>query len=252
MQVVSDIHFENRSRPFSIQPLAPYLACCGDIGNMNSPASYSAFLNECSPRWKHIFLVMGNHEYYGSRMAKAEANMQAMAAKYTNVTYLEKGCFDIPDTDYRIAGTTLWTKVPSIFVDDISWAICDYRYIKVNADNRVRKLLVYDTNRYHDESVTWIQAEMQRATADKKRLILLTHHAPITGCQAPKYKGVLNSAFQTDLTAWIGSPLVAWFYGHTHYSLSRICNGVTVQTNAVGYEDESNTKYDPNMVFNLK
>lgn len=67
IQIMSDLHLEfGRSyESFSFKPTAPYLALLGDIGRtIDEP--YFAFLGMLLTNYDKVFLVMGNHEGYGS------------------------------------------------------------------------------------------------------------------------------------------------------------------------------------------
>jgi predicted phosphodiesterase len=73
---ISDIHlefmrpnhyenFRNRWRPDIKQ--ADVLVLAGDIGNPRQPL-YREFLQHCSQNCKKVFLIAGNHEFYGTTL----------------------------------------------------------------------------------------------------------------------------------------------------------------------------------------
>ena len=78
-----------------------------------------------------IFLVPGHHEYYNSVM-KATSEIDDHFRKFCEVhgvIYLNKETYDIPETDLRIAGCTLWSNVRKEQVEQVR-KISDYYFIK--------------------------------------------------------------------------------------------------------------------------
>ncbi len=86
----------------------------------------------------------------------------------------------------------------------------------------------------------------------------MTHHAPLfnnpsTECYTcnPKYTNSVNQyAFNNDLSHIIKSPLVAWLYGHTHYTGKFKYNDVIIATNQLGYDNEE-TNFNPYAYLNF-
>src|SRR5688572_28243834 len=68
IQIVSDIHLEFRSKANMpiIKRHAENLALLGDIGKPFC-TSYASFIGEQAETFDHIFVVMGNHEYYNAK-----------------------------------------------------------------------------------------------------------------------------------------------------------------------------------------
>jgi len=76
-QLLSDIHLEFPSAlehfpPFPV--LAPYLFLVGDIG-YPSKESYAKFLFAQSERYKGVFILAGNHEYYKTIYQQAKRDI---------------------------------------------------------------------------------------------------------------------------------------------------------------------------------
>src|SRR5947208_562344 len=67
LQVMSDLHLEaERSYSnFDIPHSAPYLILAGDIGCLLEYKNYLGFLSHQCTRFEHVYLVLGNHEFYG-------------------------------------------------------------------------------------------------------------------------------------------------------------------------------------------
>ncbi|MBE3043363.1 metallophosphoesterase, partial [Candidatus Bathyarchaeota archaeon] len=67
IQLLSDIHLEVASQytTYTFPQTAPYLLLAGDIGNLAHRAPYLAFLTTLVPKYTRIFLLLGNHDFYG-------------------------------------------------------------------------------------------------------------------------------------------------------------------------------------------
>jgi len=72
IQYISDIHLELlhieeiKSRINKIIPVCPTLILAGDIGNPFHQG-YKLFIQEMNNKFEKVFLVSGNHEYYGGK-----------------------------------------------------------------------------------------------------------------------------------------------------------------------------------------
>lgn len=63
IQVLSDIHLEEKAQIPSILPMSDTLFLAGDIGVLGNNL-YESFINYCSKGWDIVFYVLGNHELY--------------------------------------------------------------------------------------------------------------------------------------------------------------------------------------------
>ena len=113
VQIVSDIHLEQRHENFRVpfDVCAPYLALLGDIGDPWSDV-YIAFLEWTSKQYVHVFLILGNHEYFHNQPSKVAKRVQSIVRYLPNISFLNCSFFDLPFTDVRFLGCTLWSHVP--------------------------------------------------------------------------------------------------------------------------------------------
>jgi hypothetical protein len=67
MQFMSDLHLEvgQQYATFDFTARCPYLILGGDIGRLVDYDDYLAFLERQAGKFRRIFLVLGNHEFYG-------------------------------------------------------------------------------------------------------------------------------------------------------------------------------------------
>lgn len=238
IQVVSDLHLESPDRAFcreaaDVPPVAPYLALLGDIGDPFD-ASYSEFAARQSGRFRRVFVVLGNHEWYGSEGRDCLARARDVAARLPNVHVLEKEAVEVDGV--RVLGTTLWSEV------DYQTACCMNDFYEISGWTH-RKALDE-----HRACVDWLTRQLRE---HGRPTVVLTHHAPMLGFTSPpRFAGSdTESGFATDLGRLVRAPVVAWFHGHTHWSHERVVNdGVLVASNAAGFVDED-TRFDPARVF---
>ena len=60
----------------------------GDIGNPHH-MTYSKFLTEISAKFKKIFLIAGNHEYYGNELEDTRQMIHRIVDKLDNISFLD-------------------------------------------------------------------------------------------------------------------------------------------------------------------
>ncbi|KAL6079033.1 Metallophos domain-containing protein [Balamuthia mandrillaris] len=260
IQIVSDVHLEHRdNRIPTIPRLAPYLALLGDIGYPDSYI-YKAFLHRMSAQFEKVFVLCGNHEFYTSDMETTKEAVRKVCSEKDNLFFLDRTSMWLDgEGSVRILGCTLWSHVTPEQTRAVANSLNDYRLIYEDAAQKQRgpfaKLLrVEHTNKIHAEEKAWLEENLRIAKQQEEEVVVLTHHAPILNSCHPKYhNSPISSAFATDLAAegLISAPMVAWAYGHTHYSSVVNVNGVKVLSNAMGYPHEAESKYNSDMVLEV-
>lgn len=275
VQLASDLHIEffpTAEDAFAAcfaaaSPLvtSPTLVLAGDIGTCTPSGApkLEAFLSLCLDRWAHVWLLAGNHEYYGVSVDAAITSIEAMAARlnarhprvqaepgltFFNRTHLVRGRF-------RVVGATLWSHVPVHAAHAVSAGLNDYHHISVArvvaegeeaaASPGRRRAAVEDTNAWHAVDAAFIAQELAAAAAAGQTALVLTHHAPYTkGTSAPEHEdSPISSAFATDLShlfrgAPARLPAHTWLSGHTHFSADFVHMGTRLVSNQRGYNCE--------------
>ncbi len=105
IQYISDIHLEFRYNLPKIKALADILVLAGDIGDPRSKI-YKWFLSDVSSKFKKIFLICGNHEYYGSDIEPTNQFIRGLLVVWPNITFLDNDYEDY--CGYRFIGSVLW------------------------------------------------------------------------------------------------------------------------------------------------
>ncbi len=208
LHYISDLHLEKRASTFPVwhspqsrtRKLPLFLA--GDIGNPKKP-NYAEFLGHASDRYARVFLVPGNHEFWGQRQETAEANkrIRALADSLPNVSFLNRQAVEFQGA--IVAGCTLWTP-----------ATCAREYI---------------------EDIFFLHKQIKRAELLRKKLIIMTHHLPTRELIDRRYA---NSS-RYKLENWasrsesVFSPSIsAWICGHTHDTINKDIGGVRFLVNS--------------------
>lgn len=141
-----------------------------------------------------------------------------------------------------VLGCTLWSQLDPDDLDILRWSLTDFK--------RIQGFDPVGFQACHERDLAWLQ----RTIADmalhepERRVVVMTHHAPtVAGTSDPKYVGgPTNSAFATEL---VGGPcwsanVKLWMFGHTHWNLDTVRNGVHVLSNQRGYGDGA-AGFDP-------
>lgn len=241
-QILSDLHLEafQQYDQFTIHPIAPFLVLAGDIGRLVDYDMFLAFLSRHCKSFQRIFLVLGNHEFYGTSRAEGLLTAQRLAKEPClngRVSLLERCRYDVKETDVIILGCTLHSSIDTEKQDLIRYKIQDFQ--------KIHDWKIEDHNAQHRQDVEWLQRQVGKIRAEKngsrKRILVITHHAPTThGSSAPELgNDALGSAFSTDI---IGNPQFPalsvvqwWVFGHTHYTTSIKIGQVKIVSNQRGY-----------------
>lgn len=229
-QYISDLHLEFLDNNIiNIQPISEYLLLAGDIG-YPTHSNYVYFLDDVSKKFKKVFIITGNHEYYNPNMSmeQTEKTIRELCLKYHNIYFLQNEFYDFPDNNISIFGSTLWTYINPIESYEISSTLGDYKYIPEFTTRKCIEL--------HCKAIKTFNILI----ADRKdrEIIILVHHIPHTDLIDPKFSDShTNSAYATDVECFtsIYKNIKAVVYGHTHFK--KITG--KYYCNPVGYKGEN-------------
>jgi len=252
-QFVSDVHLEfNDYRQVDrlldrIVRKAPTLVLAGDIGNPSHP-SYQKLLDRVSGMFERVFIIAGNHEFYGSSISETKAELRRLVAPLPNVYFLDDETFVSDLLPVHIFGGTMWSSVTESERAEVERVMSDGR--------RIYGFGVSDARNHHHVFVDLLEAALESHT--DKPFLVVSHHLPAMHLIDPEYKGSgINSAFATDVRVAEDNGVVAWIYGHTH----KPCLGAPGKwpatpheqrffCNPIGYPGE-NHEADPNRVLEI-
>ena len=242
IQILSDLHLEFLKKVPEMPVLGDYLILAGDIGYAGSPNLHQ-FLRGCRQKYKHIYYVAGNHEFYNGTYSERLQKLRDESGD--GLTFLEKDVADIEGSPLRIIGTTLWTDVPPEESYEVSQMMADYKKIRHSA----RPLKVEDTNYFHRTSRHFLREALSGCEAEGKGAIAVTHHLPSFQMVADEYKDSNNYGFASDCEDLIRPPVKLWVCGHSHIQASRDINGVPVVIGSIGYPSELRDRGVPSLCY---
>jgi hypothetical protein len=236
-QVLSDIHLEFDGAVDVGEPTAPFLLLAGDIGVCHDSRfpQLEAFIGNCCEKWRGVFFVAGNHESYNGNLTETNTKLKRLSRGIENFHFLDCDYFDVPSTDVRVLGCTLWSYV----TDEGGEMLNDFRVI--------HDLDVASYRALHHGHVRWLEGQCAAAAVANKRVVVVTHHAPFVAGLVPNVSsgGTLlrNGCLGTDIMDKFGKSrfphLQAWVYGHTHLSKRCEINGIRVISNQWGYPHDA-------------
>lgn len=265
LRIVSDIHLEfysnfcshttDNGRDYNDQMFIPVteneheqtLLLAGDILTAKKCTKYEYFFENLSKRFKKVFVINGNHEFYGWRY---DLSRFALADFYEdlpdNIEHLDNNYIEL-DKDTAIFGGTLWTKFKDS-TEEIYAQQCmnDFRIITMSGGYTFTPEM---STLEHAETINQLEKFFKLPHKNK---VVMTHHAPSFQSSAEEYKGsLLNAAFATDLEDYIKekSP-VLWLHGHMHSNSDYMIGDTRIICNPYGYKGE-NKHYIPDLVVDI-
>lgn len=246
LYVLSDVHIE--FEPFEPPVVdADLVILAGDVHVKNMGLIWAQEKFKDIP----VVYVLGNHEYYGEALPKHLEKLKEQAAG-TNVTILENQSFEFGGVTFL--GCTLWTDFrlfgdPRIAGHEATQVMTDYKKIRVSPT--CRKLRSIDTAGIHFKSIGWLKEQVD--LKPKRKLVVVTHHAPSRRSIPEHYKeDILSAAYASDLDEFVASSGAdLWVHGHLHTQQDYTIGNTRVICNPRGYPDEPNDNFVPDLVVEI-
>jgi len=214
-----------------------YLLLAGDIGSVGKKTHHEPFTKWLSSTCKNynlVFWIGGNNEFKGNTIAYGLETMRRFAAHpdmQGKLIVLENDRYDMTRYGYNVTilGCVLWTHI----LDS-----------QPRTDGVIKGNSKKAHNARNEESLGWIKSEVAaiRREDPKRRILVLTHHAPTgTGSSRPEqddFNSSTWSAYVNDILGGEGvrglQPGDVWAFGHTHWSCDFESDGVRVIANQRG------------------
>jgi predicted phosphodiesterase len=250
LQYISDLHLEMHAVGAVSQLMTKIVAkadicvLAGDIGYPYQ-SSYQNFLQGISKKFKHVFLIHGNHEYYQRKenIGKSMNDVVLQTKKILphNVHFLHNSHYDLDG--YRFIGSVLWSHIE------------DCKFL-VNDVHCIGEFNVVNNNKLHKHNFKFLENEIQQSVLDNMKAIVITHHLPSWTLIDSKYDigeyRNYSQCFASHCDDLIVDPVCCWIYGHTHTAGYSVINNIPCVTNPIGYPGENNAnEIDYNKVIDL-
>lgn len=224
IQYCSDIHLEDEKDASNwsvlfqriLKPSAPILCLMGDIGDPFSQI-YNAFMEYCSLHFKKVFIVAGNHEFFGCVSIDTTLDqLRKVTKSYGNISFLHKS-FEFYE-GLLFLGTTLWSFIPEGEPqEDAKMRMNDYKYIQPLKDHGPML-----SNEWHVDQRMWLEGMVEQCCVlGIENVIVMTHHPPsMKGTSLKKYDmDPLRWCYRNNMDHLLEKRNIRiWFCGHTHVS----------------------------------
>jgi predicted phosphodiesterase len=195
-------------------------------------------------------VLLGNHEFYGSSLAKVRAQWREIAAKNSDIIFLDNEVWI--HKGVRFIGATLWTDFfnqSPLKMMQGQGVVKDYMYIENDqGDDHINADFILSE---HLKSKQFIQDELSKPFEGKT--VVLTHHAPTHSSVAEHFQGnEHNYMFCSDLDAIFHyQDFVLWAHGHMHNSAFYKLADKWVLNNPRGTPSYPNDQFDVRFVIDL-
>ena len=233
IQVVSDIHLEEKVQLPCIVPLSDTLFLAGDIGTLGVNL-YESFIDYCSKSWDTVFYVLGNHELYSKTKPINELveDYKIFFGKYHNIVLLEHSKCQY--NGYQIIGCTFWGD----FSGD-KHVSASPKKIKVRENGDLVPIGGDKLTKLNITSQKWVLENIHAVLPT----IILTHFPLMLESDKVRQDRYRNEdqnilrEYGTDMGLASEDKIVC-ISGHTHFSHDFHKNGVRYISNQFGYEYE--------------
>jgi len=218
VQYMSDLHLDRIQYDYQITRSAPVLVLGGDIGRFNDGEPFFRFLQAQCQRFDQVFLVLGNHEFYGGtregtlRIAQDWTENVAMENK---LVVLNQTRHDFPDSKVTLLGCTLHSRIPK-----------DAKKLSRDFD-KIEYWKPSDHNEQHDMDLAWLSRSVEDVSRGdpQRRIVIVTHYAPSyeDTCRPSQYRNDISHCYCStaldQVTHSRGANLISyWMFGHTHWN----------------------------------
>lgn len=246
------------------------LVIAGDLwyeANWAKPTSNLLSQNEpwivtMSKRFKHVVLVLGNHDYWTvtyEREFTLKDNVETCRKLIadlglTNVHLLEQSAVVLDGV--KFVGGVLWTSMKKGGLKFRARSVNNTDYTFIRFGPKRERLDADDVYEVHRQTVRSIHRLAVRDNPDQ-RLVVLTHMAPsfqsIDSMYHTSAEYNRNFFYFSDLerTA-LATKADFWFHGHIHKSADYSIGDTRVLCNPRGYSAEQITDYDPWLIIDTE
>ncbi|MDH5400006.1 MAG: metallophosphoesterase [Cyclobacteriaceae bacterium] len=251
IQYCSDFHLEFPENMAYLErhPIEPHgdiLLLAGDIVPFALLHKFDRFFDELSEKFKQVYWLPGNHEYYCSDIKQRTGSFTEEIRK--NILLLNNQT--VINGNAKLVFSTLWANISEENKAYLKRYLSDFHVIKCGDDDYGPE----NFNEFHQQSKDFITEALKQENGSNT-VILVTHHVPTLLNYPDKHKGdVLNEGFAIELFDFIAdSPIDYWVYGHHHHNCDTFTIGKTkMLTNQLGYvKHHEHTTFSTSAVFSV-
>lgn len=243
IQVCSDLHLEhaNNREWLKSNPLIPkgeILIIAGDTYYLERNYSDLHFINKVADEFEQVYLIPGNHEYYGG--FDISTALEPTFKKIKENVFMVNN-HDIQIGDIKFIFSTMWSTIQKNILD-VMKLMPDFRKIRFKEE----KFSVNHFNEIHKVAFNFLS----KAVKSEGKKVVVTHHLPSNECNIEEFKEtILTEAFCVEKADFIlNNKIDYWIYGHSHRNLSDFEIGntkmITNQFGYVGWNEQKSFNYE--------
>mgnify|MGYP003387334638 CR=1 FL=1 len=180
--------------------------------------------------FKKVFLITGNHEYYGNHIDKVDDYIRHLVRNLGNVVFLQNEAYEWNGIVW--IGSTLWTAVKENTPRRV--------LLQYNDFGMIRGMTLECYNALHKKAVVFLESTIKK---QKSPVVVITHHLPLKELVLPEYQKeeykAMAQYYSSDCSLVVGERVVLWVYGHTHKGSVQEWRGVSFVCAPLGYRGET-------------
>jgi len=252
-RIISDIHNEHQRYHFGMNYHLPEhesdgkstLIIAGDFGQLIDQRSYACAINDLCRRFKYVFWIEGNHEFYYGNINDSIKNCLKIPNLYSNKLVLER-------EKIAVIGRTLWTDYNNenpIDIVNCQRMMNDFNLITTDKKNEYGyhyKITPEQIIAIHIKQKQDIVNDCKYYKSKGFTVIVVSHHHPSRkGISSAYINHPANSAFVNDMDELIMDlDCRYWICGHIHTAIDYKIGNCQVICNPLGYPHEQNNGFD--------
>lgn len=258
IHLLSDVHTETGYYfiPEMEDEANTVVVLAGDIGLAKRPeTTYLPLVKNCCDRFKHVFMIMGNHEHWRSDFDLTYGKIWHETLNFENFDLLEKETKVIDGVAFIAA--TLWTDMdkgnPILKMDATSKYGGMNDYMKIRISSYSRPFRPVHSTADHLRAKEYIFPEIAKQKEAGNKTVVITHHLPSYMSIPEVFKNQkLNGAYASELGNEIceAAPDL-WMHGHTHGNADYMLGECRVVCNPRGYASEVNTGFIKDLIIEI-
>lgn len=255
-RIISDLHLNELDEQYTLPSLSTdketILIIAGDLCHLDKPDIFLPFLKDVSNRFKEVFIIEGNHEFWNSNIDNVS---YVDIIDKNNLKNVNSNRLILNDKKIAIIGRTLWTNFDDYNpITEIKSLIRLQDFEKIRIGHKNRQIRVKDIEAIHEQEKSTLFDEIDEYIKDGFKIIAVSHHHPSLKSLSPKYGNF--HGFNHDLATNIENKIKKrpeieyWCCGHIHGYMEYDINHTHLICNPKGHKDDK-TGWNPNLTFEI-
>jgi Icc-related predicted phosphoesterase len=245
--------------------VAPFREWRNDADSRKERKRYEKFAKTELSKYKKVFAVLGNHEFYGDILEDGgDLYAEFMHEHAPNVTVLDNS-WEIYE-GIAFVGSTLWATYGAGTPEAVHILRNMNDFFRIHTNRELdspdgffmtvtprygRQIVTADLASKHEEAVKFLERALELTRENYLKTIVITHHAPSYLSKRTADYGFsrdIDDAYYSNRHKLImdNPQIVVWVHGHTHDPCNYPISATRVISNPRGYPGQHTYKhFDP-------